>query len=112
MRTMMNIVVSSAAMLAVPRVMVWTRARLTVRCAGLGPRADSLAKASLARVSDLCEPRRVSIRWSTPEGLEGWMPKSGSPMRYGVAVAGAGQPSPISWLDSPGDFVRLRFSNI
>ena len=54
----------------------------------------------------------VSIRWSTPEGLEGWMPKSGSPMRYGVAVAGAGQPSPISWLDSPGDFVRLRFSNI
>ena len=36
MRTMINIVVSSAAMLAVPRVSVWTRARLTVRCAGLG----------------------------------------------------------------------------
>ena len=44
--------------------------------------------------------------------LEELMPKSGSPMRYGVAVAGAGQPSPISWLDSPGDLVRLKFSNI
>ena len=24
----------------------------------------------------------------------------------------AAQPSPVSWLDQPGDFVRLKFSNI
>ena len=39
-------------------------------------------------------------------------PESGSPMRRSSLSDDGGQLFPVSWLDLPGDLVRLRFSNI